>query len=310
MLRGTFLWLSERQALFDFIKRNGMARAFARRFVAGETLDDAVAAVRAINARGMAATLDVLGESVASADDARKARDQILEALDRIAAEQVDANVSVKLTQLGLDLDFAGCRDNMVVVLERAAAHQTFVRVDMESSAYTERTLQLFERELFPRFGDLVGVVIQSALRRSERDVDRLTRMRARVRLVKGAYKEPPDIAFPAKRDVDGAFARMAERLLDADVYPAIATHDDQLVAQVERRAAVLGRTRDRFEFQMLYGVRRDLQERLHRDGYRVRIYVPFGTHWYPYLMRRLAERPANVASITASVVKEAFAWG
>lgn len=308
MLRGTFLWLSQRQSLFDFVKRNGMARAFARRFVAGEMLDDAVAAVRAINGRGMSATLDLLGESVASAADAGKARDEIVGIIDRVAAEHVDANVSVKLTQLGLDIDVALCRDNVVAVLDRAAAHHMFVRIDMESSAYTERTLQLFERELFARFGELVGVVIQSALRRSERDVDRLARMRARVRLVKGAYAEPPDIAFPAKRDVDGAFARLAERLLDADVYPAIATHDDRLIGQLTRRAEGLGRTQDRFELQMLYGVRRDLQERLHREGYRVRIYVPFGTHWYPYLMRRLAERPANVASITASVVKEAFA--
>ena len=308
MLRSTFLWLSQRQALSDFVKRNGVARAFARRFVAGEMLNDAVAAVRAINTRGMSATLDLLGESVKSAADAGNARDQILAVIDRIAAEQADANVSVKLTQLGLDIDLVLCRDNMVTVLERAAAYRTFVRIDMESSAYTERTLQLFERELFPRFGDLVGVVIQSALRRSEHDVDRLARMRARVRLVKGAYAETPDIAFPAKRDVDDAFARMAERLLEADVYPAIATHDDRLIGQLARRAGALGRPRDRFEFQMLYGVRRDLQDRLRREGHRVRIYVPFGTHWYPYLMRRLAERPANVASITASVVKEAFA--
>jgi proline dehydrogenase len=308
MLRGTFFWLSQRQTLFNFVKTNGMARAFARRFVAGETLDEAVTAVRAINARGMVATLDLLGESVASREDAAKARDQILGIVDRIGSERIDSNVSVKLTQLGLDIDRTLCRDNMAAVLERGAAHQTFVRVDMESSAYTERTLQLFEQDLFPRFGELVGVVIQSALRRSEQDVDRLARMRARVRLVKGAYAEPPDIAFPAKRDVDSAFAREAERLLEADVYPAIATHDDQLITQLERRVEVLGRARDRFEFQMLYGVRRDLQDRLHREGYRVRIYVPFGTHWYPYLMRRLAERPANVAFITAGVVKEAFA--
>jgi len=310
MLRGTFLWLSQRQTLFNFVRTNGMARAFARRFVAGETLDEAVAAVRAINARGMTATLDLLGESVASAEDAANARDQILAIVDRIASEKIDSNVSVKLTQLGLDIDLAACRDNVVTVLERAAAHRMFVRIDMESSAYTERTLHLFERELFPRFGEMVGVVIQSALRRSEQDVDRLARMRARVRLVKGAYAEPPDIAFPAKRDVDAAFAREAERLLEADVYAAVATHDDHLIARIERRAAALGRPGDRFEFQMLYGVRRDLQERLHREGYRVRIYVPFGTHWYPYLMRRLAERPANVAFITAGVVKEALAWG
>ena len=310
MLRGTFLWLSQRQALFNFVKTNGMARAFARRFVAGETLDEAVAAVRAINARGMVAALDLLGESVASAEDAASARDQVLSVVDRIASEGIDSNVSVKLTQLGLDIDLARCLENVTAVLERAAAHRLFVRIDMESSAYTERTLHLFERELFPRFGELVGVVIQSALRRSERDVDRLARMRARVRLVKGAYAEPPDIAFPAKRDVDAAFAREAERLLEADVYPAIATHDDKLIARLERRAAALGRAGDRFEFQMLYGVRRDLQERLHREGYRVRVYVPFGTHWYPYLMRRMAERPANLAFVTAGVVKEALAWG
>ena len=241
---------------------------------------------------------------MASAEDAANARDQILAIVDRIASEKIDSNVSVKLTQLGLDIDLAACRDNVVTVLERAAAHRMFVRIDMESSAYTERTLHLFERELFPRFGEMVGVVIQSALRRSEQDVDRLARMRARVRLVKGAYAEPPDIAFPAKRDVDSAFAREAERLLEADVYPAIATHDDRLVTHLQRRAEAVGRARDRFEFQMLYGVRRDLQERLHREGYRVRIYVPFGTHWYPYLMRRLAERPANALFILKNLFR------
>jgi proline dehydrogenase len=310
LLRHAFLWLSQRQAVFAFIKGNGMARAAARRFVAGEALDDAIAVVRALNSRGMAATLDLLGESVGSIEGAAQARDQILAVIDRIAAERVNANVSVKLTQLGLDINFAHCRANMVSLLERAAPHQMFVRIDMESSAYTEPTLRLFYEDLFPRFGPMVGVVIQSALRRSERDVMDLVRQGAPVRLVKGAYSESADVAFAAKRDVDRAFARLAERLLAGSGYPAIATHDDRLIAEVERQAESMERTRDRFEFQFLYGVRRDLQERLRREGYRIRIYVPYGTHWYPYLMRRMAERPANVASITASVVKEVIARG
>lgn len=307
MLRSTLLWLSRRQALFDLIKTYRLPRALARRFVAGETMDDALQAVREVNGRGMSVALDLLGESVTSAAEAAGARDQVLTLIDRIAADAVNANVSIKLTQLGLDLGDEVCRQNVLGLLERAQRHGRFVRVDMEGSAYTERTLRLFHDHLHPRFGDLVGVVIQSMLRRSDQDVDDLIRARARVRLVKGAYIEPAEIAYPAKRDVDAAFLRMAFRLLDADVYPAFGTHDDRLIAALKQRAKESNRGPDRFEFQMLYGVRRDLQERLRAEGYRVRIYVPFGTHWYPYLMRRLAERPANIAFMTGSILKEAW---
>jgi proline dehydrogenase len=307
MLRSTFLWLSRRQALFRLAQGNGVARALARRFVAGETEDHAVAAVRAINARGMSATLDLLGEGVTSAGEAARARSQVLALLDRIVAEGVEANVSVKLSQLGLDIGEATCRANMVAILERAAEYGIFVRIDMEGSAYTERTLRLFYDHLHPRFGDRVGVVIQSALRRSERDLEDLIRIQARVRLVKGAYAEPESIAFPSKRDVDAAFAREAQRLLEAGCYPAFGTHDERLIEGIQRAARAHGLGSDRFEFQMLFGVRRDLQERLRSAGYRVRVYIPFGTHWYPYLMRRLAERPANVVFVAASLFKEAW---
>lgn|SRR5574341_660196 len=310
MLRGTLLWLSRRRALLHFVTRRSLPRAFARRFVAGETLDDAVAAVRAVNARGMSASLDLLGESVTATAEAIAARDAIIRVVDRIATLGLDANVSVKLTQLGLDLDPAVCRANMLAILERAAPHRIFVRVDMEGSPYTERTLRLFREHLHPGSGDLVGVVIQSALRRSDRDLEDLIRMGARVRLVKGAYAESHQIAFPDKRDVDAAFARQTRRLLDAGCYPAIATHDARLIAAAKQHALARGYGPERFEFQLLYGVRRDLQERLRAEGHRVRVYIPFGTHWYPYLMRRLAERPANIASVTGSVIKEAFARG
>ncbi len=307
MLRGTLLWLSRRNALFNLIKTHSLPRAFARRFVAGETVDDALRAVREVNGRAMSATLDLLGEGVASAAEGAAARDQVLTLIERIAADHVDANVSVKLTQLGLDVDLAACRENLTAIVERAGRQRMFVRVDMEGSPYTERTLQLFREHLHPRFGELVGVVIQSALRRSEADVEALIRSGARVRLVKGAYAEPEEIAFPAKRDVDAAFGRLAVRLLDAGSYPAFGTHDDRLIAAVKRHATEKGYGPERFEFQMLYGVRRDLQERLRAEGYRVRVYIPFGTHWYPYLMRRLAERPANIAFVTGSVLKEAL---
>lgn len=307
MLRSTLLWLSRRQGLFDVIKTYRLPRALARRFVAGETMDDALLAVRDVNRRGMSVALDLLGESVSSAAEAAGARDQVLSLIDRIGADGVNANVSIKLTQLGLDLGEELCRENVRGLLERAQRHGMFVRVDMEGSPYTERTLRLFHDHLHPRFGDLVGVVIQSMLRRSDRDVDDLVRSRARVRLVKGAYIEPAEIAYPAKRDVDAAFLRLGARLLDADLYPAFGTHDDRLIAALKQHAKETNRGPDRFEFQMLYGVRRDIQERLRAEGYRVRIYVPFGTHWYPYLMRRLAERPANIAFMTGNVLKEAW---
>lgn len=307
MLRSTFLWLSERRGVFGFVRRNGLARRFASRFVAGETLDSAIDATRDLNAQDLAVSLDHLGESVARAAEATRARDEALAILDRIASTGLDANISVKLTQMGLDVDAALAVENMRRILERAKTYGTFVRVDMEAAAYVQRTLDLFHDTLHPEFGDLVGVVIQSMLRRAADDVERLIGARARVRLVKGAYAESDAVAFPDKRDVDETFARLTERLLESGNYPAIATHDEHLIEHATSYARAHDIPATRFEFQMLYGVRRDLQQRLRRDGHTVRVYVPFGTEWYPYLLRRLAERPANVAFIVANVLRETF---
>ncbi len=307
MLRKTFLYLSEQKTLREFAVRNPLARRFAARFVAGETLDTAVAAVRELNARGISASLDVLGESVTAVEEARSSAAMVVETQERIAAEKLDCNVSVKLSQMGLDLDSGLCTENMGRILERGRELGMFVRIDMESSAHTQRTLDLFEREFLPAHGDRVGIVLQSYLRRTAADVDRLIGARARVRLCKGAYDEPAAVAFPAKADVDRSYAELMERLLERGNHPAIATHDPALIARARQFVTARAIAPDRFEFQMLYGVRRDLQEELRRTGFRVRVYVPFGTHWYPYFMRRLAERPANVAFILGNVVKESL---
>ena len=306
MLRSGLLWLSERQPVSRFVKDNRLARRFAARFVAGETVDSAVAALRDLNTAGISATLDLLGESVTRPDEARDARDVYLTLLDRIRAGAADANVSVKLTQMGLDISEHLCVENLTAILERAREHGSFVRVDMEASAYTERTLRLFSDRLYPAFGPHVGVVLQSYLRRTPRDVEDMIALGARVRLCKGAYKEPEAVAFPAKHTVDETYIACMERLLVAGNYPGIATHDEAIIAHAKAFARRSGIARDRFEFQMLYGVRRDLQLALRREGYAVRVYIPFGAHWYPYLMRRLAERPANVAFIVGNIVKEA----
>ena len=305
MLRSTFLWLSERRGLFEFVKRNGLARQFSARFVAGETLDEAITATRDLNARSITVTLDLLGESVPSREAAAGARDAAIEILDRIDASGVRANLSVKLTQMGLDLDAELATANARRILERAREHGIFVRVDMEASGYVQRTLDLYQGMLRPAFGDLVGVVIQTMLRRTEEDIEALLAVGARVRLVKGAYKEPEAVAFPDKRDVDAVFARCSERMLERGNYPAFATHDAALIAHVKEWARAKGIGPERFEFQMLYGVRRDLQDGLRRERYNVRVYVPFGTEWYPYLMRRMAERPANVWFIVGNVLRE-----
>jgi proline dehydrogenase len=306
MLRRSLLWLSEQPAVFRFARRNRLARRFARRFVAGETVEEAIGAARELAGKGITTTLDLLGESVAGAAAAQAARDEALRMLDLLGAEQgaVEVNISVKLTQLGFDVGEGVARANLVPLLERAKALDGFVRIDMEGSEYTQRTLDLFT-ELFPAYGPHVGVVIQSCLRRSAEDVERLIALGARVRLCKGAYREPPDVAFPDKRDVDRQYAALMEALLARGRYPAIATHDEAMLAHARRFAADRGIAADRFEFQMLYGVRRDLQARLRADGFRLRVYVPFGAQWYPYLMRRLAERPANIAFILGNLVKE-----
>ena len=306
MLRRGLLWLSEHQGIFNFVRRNGLARRFAARFVAGETIESAAAVAEALASQGTTATLDVLGESVHQAAAAEAACGQYLALLDRMARSPgVQVNVSIKLTQMGFDLDEELCYGNMVRILDRARALDGFVRLDMEGSHYTQRTLDFFEHRLFPGYGARVGVVIQSALRRSTADVERLVRLKARVRLCKEAYLEPPDVAFPDKADVDRHYVELMERLLREGNYPGIATHDEGIIATARKVVAREGIAPDRFEFQMLYGVRRDLQEELRAAGHRLRVYIPFGTQWYPYLMRRLAERPANIAFILGNVVRE-----
>ena len=304
-MRQGLLWLSEQRRIFSFVRRNGLARRFASRFVAGETIESGVVAARELAARGITASLDFLGESVKEEREAVAAQDQYLRMLDSMAAAGVEVNVSVKLTQMGLDIDEDLCAANLTRILEKAGAAGGFVRLDMEGSAYTQRTLDFFKQRLLERFGRHCGVVIQAMLRRSEADVADLIAHGARVRLCKGAYLEPSTVAFPDKADVDQSYVTLMERLLAEGNYPGIATHDDAIIRHAQ---GFVQRNRigpDRFEFQMLYGVRRDLQGRLHRGGHRMRVYIHFGTQWYPYLMRRLAERPANIAFILGNVVKE-----
>jgi proline dehydrogenase len=305
MLRNALLYLSNQPRVFTFVRNNRLAKHFAHRFVAGETLDDAIAAVKALNAKGMSASLDLLGESVYNEQDARATRDAYVQLLDRIQERRLDANVSLKLTAMGLDISEELCVAHMHDILGRAQAYGTFVRIDMESSAYTERTLKLFEERLYPSYKEHVGIVLQSYLYRTYADVERANELGCRVRLCKGAYKEPASVAYPDKKDVDANFVKCAQTLMRDGNYPGLATHDPRMIAAARSFAKSSGIAPDRFEFQMLYGVRRDVQEQLVRDGYRMRVYVPFGTEWYPYLMRRLAERPANVAFITGNVVRE-----
>jgi proline dehydrogenase len=306
-MRQGLLWLSERQGIFNFVRRNGLARKFASRFVAGETIETGVAAARELSRRGITSSLDLLGESVTAEAEAAAARDLYLAMLDRMAETGVEVNVSVKLTQMGLDIGEDICLANMLRILDKAKALQGFVRLDMEGSDYTQRTLDFFSRKIFPGYGKHCGVVIQSMLRRSEQDVSDLAAMGARVRLCKGAYLEPAEVAFPDKADVDRNYVRLMQHLMRDGNYPGLATHDEAIIRQARDFARDQGIANDRFEFQMLYGVRRDLQDRLRHAGYNMRVYIPFGTQWYPYLMRRLAERPANIAFLLGNVVRESI---
>jgi proline dehydrogenase len=276
----------------------------ALRFVAGETLEGAIEAVRSINGRGMTATLDHLGENISNPAEAQEAADACCRSLDAIHEGGLQCSLSVKLTQLGLDIGRECAAENLVRVLEHAQQSNTFVRIDMEGSEYVDRTLSLFG-EVRERF-DNVGTVIQSYLYRSERDVRRLVESGASIRLVKGAYLEPETVAYPRKVDVDANYVRLMRVLLDAGHYPAIATHDPAMIDATRRYAAAQDIDSSAFEFQMLYGIRRDLQEVLVASGYRMRIYVPYGTQWYPYFMRRLAERPANVMFVLGNIAREA----
>jgi proline dehydrogenase len=309
MLKQSLLFLSESPAARRIITGTPVARRIAKRFVAGETLTEAMETARTLNGSGMSVSLDYLGESVSSREEARAALEMTIEALELIAAEGIEGNISVKPTQLGLDIDEHFCRQNIERVLRRArelgnGEGEIFVRLDMESSDYTEPTVALVE-DLWAAGYHNVGTVLQSALRRTPEDVRRLNALGSRVRLVKGAYQEPPAVAFAAKKDVDTMFIEEMRLLLNEGNYPAIATHDEAMINATRRWAFERGISKESFEFQMLYGIRRDLQQRLCQEGYHVRVYIPFGDSWYPYLMRRMAERPANLFFVTSSVLKE-----
>jgi proline dehydrogenase len=305
MMRALLLFLARREGFKNFALKFGFFRNTASRFIAGETLEDAVAAVRSASRDKISGSLDLLGENTHSQEDADRTCEAILGIFDRIHFEKIDCNVSVKLTQLGLDLDSDFCRENLMRIAGRARERGNFVRVDMEDSHCTERTLDIVERthEQF----DNVGTVIQSYLYRSEQDTARLIEKGIWIRLVKGAYMEPESVAFRRKKDTDSNFIRLMKMLLRSETYNAIATHDESIISATKEFARSENIAKDRFEFQMLYGVRRDLQYRLAEEGYNVRVYIPYGRRWYPYFMRRLAERPANVAFLVRSLMME---WG
>jgi proline dehydrogenase len=305
MLRKSLLYLSHQPQIFRFVRNNGLAKKFASRFVAGETIPTACDAVAELKAKGISASLDLLGESVTNEAEARETATQYLALVDEMQRRGLEVNVSVKLTALGQDISDALCEENTRAILAKVKSYGGFLRLDMEGSPYTQRTIDFFEKRLYPDYRDNVGIVLQSALRRTLADVDWSIAQQCRVRICKGAYLEPATVAFPQKKDVDANYVMAMHRLMERGRYPGLATHDETIIAEAVRFAKEKGISADRFEFQMLYGVRRDLQEQLVKDGWRVRCYVPFGTQWYPYLMRRLAERPANLAFITGNVVKE-----
>jgi proline dehydrogenase len=301
-VRGFLLFLSGQARLRRWMETSAIARRLSSRFVAGETLADALAATRTVNAAGLSVTLDHLGENVTSLAEAAASRDEYIRALDEIRAAGLDANVSIKLTQFGIDLDEEACHKYVETLVSTAARYESFVRIDMESSAYTDRTLRLVTG-LHARHG-AVGAVIQAYLYRSEKDLDMLCRQKIRVRLCKGAYLEPAAVAFEDKRDVDRNYIYLMKKLLESGTYPAVATHDEAIIAEAERFVAARQIPKSAFEFQMLYGIRRDIQKRLVSRGYRVRLYIPYGKAWYPYFMRRLAERPANLLFLLRNLMR------
>ncbi|HTP07033.1 MAG TPA: proline dehydrogenase family protein [Anaerolineae bacterium] len=308
MMRSFLLWLSRNKTVRGWLTSWGFARRAARRFVAGDTIEDALQAIRELNTLGISATLDHLGENVETADDATRSTEDYLKALEALGASGVQSHVSIKLTALGFDLGDELCRANVVRILTKAKTIGTLVTIDMESTEYTERTLKFF-RDLHREF-DNVGIVIQSYLYRSEADIAALCKEGAHVRLCKGAYKEPPVHAFPKKADVDASYVRLMKMLLSPGAranktFGAIATHDAKMIEATCQYAQEQLVPRGEFEFQMLHGIRRDLQKQLAADGYGMRVYVPYGTEWYPYYMRRLAERPANVWFIVSNFFRK-----
>ena len=298
------LALANQEGLARFSMGNPALRPMVLRFVAGERLEDAVEAVRGLNARGIAASLDHLGENTTDRASAAAAAAAYQDALAAIVAHQLDANISVKLTAMGLDIADSVADENLSAVLQTARDHDIFVRVDMEGSAYTARTLEVIEHVRAGGYEN-AGPVIQAYLYRSAADVERLIARGVRVRLCKGAYNEAPNISFRRKRDTDRNYVALLERLLEGGHYPAIATHDEAIITHAREFARQRGIGAERYEFQMLYGVRRDLQEWLVEAGYNVRVYVPYGAQWYPYLVRRLAERPANLAFVLGNMARD-----
>jgi proline dehydrogenase len=305
MLRAFFVWLSESRPLRAVAERSSIGQRTSSRFVAGTTVEDAMAATRKMNDLGITVSIDNLGENVTNRDEARRSAALYHRLLDEITARSLKANVSLKLTHMGLDVDEKLAHENVCALMAHAVSCHNFVRVDMEGSPYTQRTLD-FVRELHRVRGneDSVGTVIQSYMRRSRHDVEELLAERIRIRLCKGAYKEPPELAFQKKSEVDSNYVALMKVLLKSGVYHGIATHDEKIIETTKAFARAEKIPPDSFEFQMLYGIRRDLQQKLVRDGWRMRVYIPFGTEWYPYLMRRLGERPANVFFIARNLLR------
>lgn len=302
--RNALLYLSRREGLKDFATRFPPFKKLTTRFVAGEDIEEAIAAIREINAKGCTASFDHLNESVANASETEAEVREYLNILARIDDTGIRSNVSIKLTQFGLEIDPEMTYRNARAVVAEAARRGNFVRVDMEGSNVTQLTIDIFKR-LRAEFGlNDVGIVLQSYLRRTYDDAVELLKIPARIRICKGAYNEGPDVAFPDKKDVDDNYVRVMKLLLKSGTYHGIATHDPNMINETIRFMRGEGISKDAFEFQMLYGVRRDLQERLARDGYNMRVYVPYGKHWYPYFMRRLAERPANIWFVMKNMFK------
>ena len=309
MLRESLLYLSNSPAARSLVTEASFGRQMAKRFVAGETLEEAIAASRILNRDGLLVSLDFLGEIVTDRDEALSATEMVIRSIERIPISGINGNISLKPSQLGLEIGQRFAIENLRRILQRArdlgdGEGEIFVRLDMEASSYTERTIRLVET-LWSEGYRNVGTVLQSYLRRTRDDIQRMNELGARVRLVKGAYMEPPSVAYESKGEVDRMFVRDMELLLRDGSYPAIATHDDKMIAATRRFAFERGIPKSSFEFQMLYGIRRDLQQRLREEGYNVRIYLPYGDSWYPYLMRRMAERPANLFFIANSVARE-----
>ena len=302
MLKDTLLYLAQNQNLRDFVVHNKATRGVSRRFVAGEVLDDAVHATDVLNKRGIQVALDLLGENVSDEREAQSATKDYIAALDCIQQSGIDANISVKLTALGLDISQELCEENLCAILEHAKPLGIFVCIDMEGSDYTERTVDIALR--MHRQFEQVGTVIQSYLYRSKKDVEQLIAQGVRVRLVKGAYKEPASVAYQQKKDVDHNYVQLMMMLLARGNFPAIASHDEDILQAAHNFVRDQGISKSSFEFQMLYGIRRDLQEKLVQQGYNMRVYVPYGSQWYPYLMRRMAERPANLVFVMSNALR------